>query len=201
MKTPEPYTFTPADLAELAGISATVQRDWRRRGILPSKSVPGICKRSTKGRWTYTFAGYKILWLINHLAKRGFDLYDSTRLAGVVVEDMQKAMSRDIGNYDDCDGYCRYILIYPTDKETFRPQSSTHRTNDPVNDTGEAPAIYTTVDVEKLAFEFARSLGGLSKDKVDEIRDWVLEVEPSAKEIFDEVDRVSPWPDGGGDDG
>ncbi|MEC3861184.1 hypothetical protein VK792_07805 [Mesobacterium sp. TK19101] len=178
-----------------------MQRDWRRRGILPNQSVRGICKRSSKGRWTFTFEGYKLLWLINRLAKFGFDLYDATLLAGILIDDMHKAMGRDIGRFEQGDGYCRYSLIFPKDKETFRPQSDLYRTNDPMNDTGPAPAMFTTVDVERLSFEFARSLGGLAQGKVDEMRAWVLETDPSAKALFDEVDKVAPFPSEKGSDG
>ena len=192
--TPEPYIFTPSDLAELAGISGTVQRDWRRRGILPSKSVPGICKRSAKGRWTFTFEGYQRLWILNRLAKFGFDLCDATHLAGVLVDDMHKFMQRDTGGSEDGDVYCRYTLIFPSEQGRFRPRSKFHRTNDPLQDMGDAPAVFTTVDVEELSYEFARSLCALAKHKVDEIRSWVLEVDPSAQTILDQLDQHSLSP-------
>lgn len=41
--------FTPAEAAEITGVSTALQRDWRRRGILPKREVEGWSKYSVTG--------------------------------------------------------------------------------------------------------------------------------------------------------
>ena len=195
MSADEPYFLTPSDLADLAGIPETVQRDWRRRGILPNESVAGICKKSSNGRWSFTLGGYKFLWLINRLAKSGFDLYDATTLSGVLADDMNAFMRHNNSGTPVADTYCRYFFVSPSEEKSFRPKSNWLRTNEPVQGFQDAPNFSTMIDVERLAFEFARSLDGLAKHKVDEMRAWVLIADPSAKAIFDAVDEYSPFPE------
>jgi len=67
----ERATFTPAAAARITGVSAVLQRDWRRRGYLPS--VPGHARFST--------VQLAEIWVMGLLAERGIGPQQSKGMA------------------------------------------------------------------------------------------------------------------------
>lgn len=108
------YLFGPSDIAQFAGIEQNVQRDWRRRGILPSEDVPGVCVRNTSGRWRFTFDGIHIAYTIRRFAEIGFELIDAHNIAyEVVIASKVYLLHQNEGEIGIPNDFRRYLLIYP----------------------------------------------------------------------------------------
>lgn len=73
----EPH-MTPAQLAEITGLSPDMQRDWRRRGYIAEK----IGTLQQNGRWLYDWADALFLCTMQRLYNSGLELPLASRCAG-----------------------------------------------------------------------------------------------------------------------
>lgn len=72
--------LAPAEVAELIGVSADTQRDWRRRSL-----IDNLGKQDDSGRWRYSVTDTFTMWIARRLNEIGFDIADAMPLAYVVA--------------------------------------------------------------------------------------------------------------------
>lgn len=74
--------FSPADLERVAGLTRVMQRDWRRRGFLPTMD----------GRATFDFIQIAQFWFMVHLAQRGLGPKSSQKAAALAARAVAEAL-------------------------------------------------------------------------------------------------------------
>lgn len=69
--------FTPAEVAEITTVSTTLQRDWRRRGILP--------ERATEGWSRFGLRDVIEIYVLKFFADAGFSVKDVRQFTSMAV--------------------------------------------------------------------------------------------------------------------
>jgi len=82
--TPDPFfnslpEIAPAQLAELTGLDANLQRSWRHRGY-----IEGLGTLQENGRWLYDWFDVLIIAMMQKLYERGVELSHAKEFAGTV---------------------------------------------------------------------------------------------------------------------
>lgn len=78
--------FSPKEAAEISGVSTTLQRDWRRRGVLPEKDG---------AKWaTFTLTDVIEMTVMRAFSESGLSLETARNIAGMTVLPVLASLSR-----------------------------------------------------------------------------------------------------------
>lgn len=162
--------FSPSEAAAITGVSATLQRDWRRRGILPENHSGGWSKFSLMHviqmavMKSFSDAGFSIQYVAEFASMAVLPtLAAIDDLPGVVVfegEEISDGMKeRTIGS--GVVGASGRFLVMMTDGKTGRPSISRWSTLDGIEtQLAECSATHCTImDCELLAGLIAERAG------------------------------------------
>jgi hypothetical protein len=75
--------MTPAKLAEVTGVSADMQRDWRRR-----EYISNLGTQSENGRWLYDWYDAFTIYLMRQMYQGGCELSRAQTFAATVGQDV-----------------------------------------------------------------------------------------------------------------
>lgn len=75
--------LSPAKLAGITGVSADMQRDWRRRGY-----ISNLGTQSENGRWLYDWYDAWVLYLMRQMYEGGCELSRAQSFATTVGQDV-----------------------------------------------------------------------------------------------------------------
>lgn len=181
MSKPDPHIFDPSDLAKHAGVPVDMQRDWRRRGILPSEDLPGFCIRQSNGRWRFTFEGLRWVYSIARFAENGFDLVSATKFSSELIAASREYINyRNGGGQSIPEGFRRYLSIFPAqpNEKPLHFGTTTLRkwSNKIVRDLDELcpdrPEFLHVVDIVSFTDTWAKNLE-LPNEKIEKLQELI----------------------------
>ena len=167
MNATDPHIFGPSDLAEHTGVSVDMQRDWRRRDVLPSEDMPGFCIRQSNGRWRFTIMGLYWVHSIARFSENGFDLVSGSTFTSEVIEASKAYWEHQMnGGQGVPPGFKRYLAIFPAepDEEPIRVRNWTVREwkHDLISSLGDlassSPVFVHIIDIISFADTWRKNL-------------------------------------------
>ena len=81
--------FSPAEAAEITGVSTALQRDWRRRGILP--------ERKSEGWSRFSVTDIIEMYVLRFFSDAGFFVKDVREITGAAVLPVLNILQREPG--------------------------------------------------------------------------------------------------------